>query len=107
MCWCVQRLREARSELHWHQLFGEVCAKCNRACVGQVIRAVGKSFHAACLRCNGCDASLGGSGFYEWETKVMCKKCYSNLPSKVRKEIDKKRKEKEKARKAREKAARG
>eukprot|EP01108_Squamamoeba_japonica_P007110 TRINITY_DN590_c0_g1_i2.p3 TRINITY_DN590_c0_g1~~TRINITY_DN590_c0_g1_i2.p3 ORF type:complete len:128 (-),score=25.27 TRINITY_DN590_c0_g1_i2:21-404(-) len=92
-------------ELHWHELFGQTCGKCNRAVVGQVIRAVGKSFHPNCLRCYGCDSALGGQGFYEWEGKCMDKKCFLKLPSDVRKKIETKRKEQIKAEKARAKAA--
>ena len=36
-----------RSELHWHQLFGQTCAVCNRAVLGKVIRAL---VRAAALR---------------------------------------------------------
>jgi paxillin len=90
-------------ELHWHQLFGQVCAKCNRAVVGKCIRALGRSFHPEHFNCNGCNASLA-QGHYEFETKALCKKCFGKLPSNVRKDIEKKRKAQLAAEKARQKA---
>jgi hypothetical protein len=91
-------------ELHWHALFGSVCARCDKAIMGGVIRAVGKNFHQACFTCSGCDGQMT-DGHYEWETKAMCKKCFMKLPADVRKRIETKRKEQLKAEKAREKAS--
>jgi hypothetical protein len=91
-------------ELHWHALFGSVCARCDKAIMGGVIRAVGKNFHQACFTCSGCDGQMT-DGHYEWETKAMCKKCFMKLPADVRKRIETKRKEQLKAEKSREKAS--
>jgi hypothetical protein len=89
--------------LHWHALFGAVCARCDKAIMSGVIRACGKNFHQACFTCSGCDSPMP-DGHYEYETKAMCKKCFSKLPADVRKRIETKRKEQIKAEEARAKA---
>jgi len=93
-------------QLHWHQLFGYVCAKCDRPIIGKVIRACGKAYHLEHFTCSSCDVQLGGQVF-EYETKPMCKKCFSKLPADVRKRIEKKRKAQLEAEKKRRAAAGG
>jgi len=75
-------------EMHYKQLFADICAKCNRPVVDKIIRVFGKAWHPEHFVCAGCETTLG-SKFHRWDDKPLCTKCYTKLPSAVRKKIRK------------------
>jgi len=78
-------------ETHFTQEFGEVCAKCNRPAIHNVIHFLDKVYHQEHFLCSGCNKPIKKGDLTEWEAKPMCMACYKNLPSEVRKRVEKKR----------------
>jgi len=83
-------------ELHYTQLFGTPCAKCDRPVVHNAIHFLDKVYHQEHFCCTGCDKLLKKGDITEWESKPMCMKCYKKLPDDVKKKVEKKRKEEQK-----------
>eukprot|EP00030_Apusomonadida_sp_AF-17_P005312 a5245_36.p1 GENE.a5245_36~~a5245_36.p1 ORF type:complete len:222 (+),score=48.69 a5245_36:44-667(+) len=74
-------------DVHYHQLFGTVCAKCGKSITGRGVTAIGKQWHPDHFTCVGCDKALAGQTFCEWEGKPMCKKCFVKLPAHLRAKV--------------------
>ena len=78
-------------EMHYKQLFADVCAKCNQPIVDQIIRCFGKAWHPEHFVCTGCETPLGEK-FHRWNDNPLCTKCYTKLPKEVRKRLRKQHK---------------
>ena len=63
---------------HFHEKFGVKCAGCNQAIVGDFLNAVGKKWHAACLKCGVCSADLPDAAFYERNNIPHCATCFTS-----------------------------
>lgn len=56
-----------------------VCAACNKPIVGQVIAALGRTWHVEHFVCAHCEQPLGTSNFYERDNQAYCEQDYHNL----------------------------
>lgn len=56
-----------------------VCAACNKPIVGQVIAALGRTWHVEHFVCAHCEQPLGTSNFYERDSLAYCEVDYHNL----------------------------
>ena len=54
-----------------------------------VIPAASRKWCETHFSCIGCDKNMAlpGSKYLEWDTKIMCMKCYNDIPSDVRKKL--------------------
>eukprot|EP01112_Ceratiomyxa_fruticulosa_P004300 TRINITY_DN1478_c0_g1_i2.p1 TRINITY_DN1478_c0_g1~~TRINITY_DN1478_c0_g1_i2.p1 ORF type:complete len:450 (-),score=81.48 TRINITY_DN1478_c0_g1_i2:268-1617(-) len=86
----------AYCELHYHQQFGKVCFKCNKAIIGEGIAALGRHYHPDHFICTGCNKPLGKE-ITEWDGKPLCGGCFGKLPKEVRKKIEQKKQGERKA----------
>eukprot|EP01090_Pellita_catalonica_P017642 TRINITY_DN536_c0_g1_i3.p1 TRINITY_DN536_c0_g1~~TRINITY_DN536_c0_g1_i3.p1 ORF type:complete len:528 (+),score=62.05 TRINITY_DN536_c0_g1_i3:141-1724(+) len=90
-------------EEHFKMVAGKLCARCNEAVIDG-IETAGKIWHKECFACQGCDKPIKvGTKLFEYQSKPMCRKCYLKLPSKVRKELEKKETQEKKMEKKRRK----
>jgi len=55
------------------------CAACDKPIVGQVVTALGKTFHPEHFTCAKCNQELGSQNFFERENQPYCEDCYQNL----------------------------
>jgi paxillin len=55
------------------------CAHCRNAILGEVIQALGNTYHPEHFVCGNCQNPLGTSNFYEQDEKPHCEKCYQEL----------------------------
>ncbi|KAA1474074.1 LIM-domain-containing protein [Dentipellis sp. KUC8613] len=56
------------------------CPKCGKSVYfAEQVKAVGKTYHKACLRCTECGTSLDSSRLTEKDGQPMCRRCYSKL----------------------------
>ncbi|KAJ8681575.1 hypothetical protein QAD02_017367 [Eretmocerus hayati] len=55
------------------------CSACEKPIVGQVITALGKTWHPEHFTCNHCNQELGTRNFFEREGKPYCETDYHNL----------------------------
>ncbi|XP_015371716.1 PREDICTED: paxillin isoform X1 [Diuraphis noxia] len=55
------------------------CTACDKAIVGQVITALGKTWHPEHFTCNHCSQELGTRNFFEREGRPYCEPDYHNL----------------------------
>jgi len=61
----------------YQRLFSKTCAGCGQTIQGQLVRAMGKEWHAQnCFVCSKCRGPLGSS-FFEKGGKPLCKNCAS------------------------------
>ena len=58
-----------------------VCGACGKPIVGQVITALGQTWHPECFTCNQCNQELGTQNFFERDCKPYCENCYHSLYS--------------------------
>jgi len=58
-----------------------VCATCHKPIVGQVVTALGKTFHPEHFTCAHCRQELGSKSFYEREGQPYCEDDYHKLYS--------------------------
>lgn len=58
-----------------------VCGACGKPIVGQVITALGHTWHPECFTCNQCNQELGTQNFFERDCKPYCENCYHSLYS--------------------------
>jgi hypothetical protein len=54
------------------------CAKCSRPILGELIQALGRTYHPECWTCDFCRDTLGTRSFYEVNTKISCENCFRN-----------------------------
>eukprot|EP01121_Diplochlamys_sp_Union-15-3_P022493 TRINITY_DN959_c0_g1_i1.p1 TRINITY_DN959_c0_g1~~TRINITY_DN959_c0_g1_i1.p1 ORF type:complete len:440 (-),score=65.22 TRINITY_DN959_c0_g1_i1:49-1263(-) len=88
---------------HYQVLFGEICVRCNKAVSVGGIRFLDQMYHPEHFQCTSCHKPLSQSNVFEWEGKPNCKSCYMDLPSAVRKKMEKKKRKEEKAARKRRK----
>ena len=55
------------------------CSACDKPIVGQVITALGKTWHPEHFTCNHCNQELGTRNFFEREGAPYCEADYHNL----------------------------
>ncbi|XP_033115889.1 leupaxin-like [Anneissia japonica] len=55
------------------------CAACNKPIVGQVVTALGKTFHPEHFTCSHCHQELGSCNFFERDGVAFCERDYHNL----------------------------
>jgi len=55
------------------------CFTCRQPILGEVIQALGKTFHPEHFACGNCRAPLGTGNFFEHEGRPNCEKCYRQL----------------------------
>ena len=53
------------------------CAKCEKAIQGDIVIALGQSWHVSCLSCNQCNKIIEGD-FYEHQGGAFCKTCMAS-----------------------------
>eukprot|EP01113_Clastostelium_recurvatum_P030880 TRINITY_DN37_c0_g1_i1.p1 TRINITY_DN37_c0_g1~~TRINITY_DN37_c0_g1_i1.p1 ORF type:complete len:533 (-),score=158.98 TRINITY_DN37_c0_g1_i1:142-1740(-) len=56
-----------------------VCQSCRKPILGEVIQALGKTFHPEHFVCGNCQNPLGTSNFYEQDGAPHCERCYQDL----------------------------
>jgi len=56
-----------------------LCFACNKPIVGQVVTALGKTFHPEHFTCEHCNMELGTQNFFEREGKPYCEDDYHTL----------------------------
>lgn len=60
--------------------YSGTCEGCKQPILERTIKALGKTWHENCFRCDGpCRQSLVGSSFYEQEGKAYCKNDFEEL----------------------------
>jgi len=84
-------------ETHYVQLFGNNCAFCKEPVLQNSVKFLDKAYHADHFFCSGCQKSLKNGQFTAWDAKPICKDCYNKLPTKLRKQVEKRMKEEKKA----------
>lgn len=52
-----------------------ICALCNKAITGSILKNGDKSYHAECFKCEVCAEKLDSSEFFRKDGQVMCKSC--------------------------------
>lgn len=55
------------------------CSACDKPIVGQVITALGKTWHPEHFTCNHCNQELGTRNFFERDGSPYCEADYHNL----------------------------
>lgn len=90
-------------EFHYYKLFGKICPRCQKVVTGEGVHAIGQLFHPECFLCSGCNKQLKGN-VYDYESKPLCKSCFSKLPKVIRDAIEKKLEAEKKMQKEKEKA---
>ncbi|KAJ8043973.1 Paxillin [Holothuria leucospilota] len=55
------------------------CAACNKQIVGQIVTALGKTWHPEHFVCAECNMELGSENFFERDDKAYCEKDYHHL----------------------------
>ncbi|XP_054640613.1 paxillin-like isoform X2 [Dunckerocampus dactyliophorus] len=56
-----------------------VCGACNKPIVGQVVTAMGRTWHPEHFVCTHCQEEIGSRNFFEREGQPFCEKDYHNL----------------------------
>jgi len=80
----------AYCEVHFNQLFGDVCYQCNEVIDGDVVSALNKSWCVNCFQCTCCNTKLTlKNKFVEYDMKPVCKKCYEKFPLELKKRLKK------------------
>jgi len=81
---------QAYCEVHYHELFGNLCFTCNQVIYGDVVTALNKAWCLHHFACNLCDGKMTQkSKFFELDQKPICKKCYERLPQELKKRLKK------------------
>ncbi|PRD30842.1 UNVERIFIED_CONTAM: LIM and senescent cell antigen-like-containing domain protein 2 [Trichonephila clavipes] len=80
----------AYCEIHYHQLFGNLCFVCNNVIGGDVFTALNKAWCVNHFACYVCDQKMSQkTKFFEVDLKPVCKKCYDKFPAEFRKRLKK------------------
>ncbi|XP_052783321.1 uncharacterized protein LOC128219541 [Mya arenaria] len=80
----------AYCEIHYHQLFGNICFTCNSVISGDVFHAFNKAWHVNHFGCSICDRKMSQkTKFFEFDLKPVCKFCYEKFPGELRKRLKK------------------
>lgn len=54
------------------------CATCGAAILGELVQAMGRTFHPEHFACGSCRESLGSKPFFETNGVPYCERCYKN-----------------------------
>jgi len=84
-------------ETHFIQIFGNNCAHCKEPITSNAMKFLDKAYHADHFFCSTCTKPLKNGEFTSWDSKAICKSCYTKLPPKLRKEVEKRLKEEKKS----------
>ncbi|XP_050389046.1 LIM and senescent cell antigen-like-containing domain protein 1 isoform X2 [Patella vulgata] len=80
----------AYCELHYHQLFGNICFVCNNIINGDVFSAFNKAWCVNHFACSICDRKMSQkTKFFEFDLKPVCKLCYDKFPGELKKRLKK------------------
>ncbi|XP_046381595.1 LIM and senescent cell antigen-like-containing domain protein 1 isoform X3 [Haliotis rufescens] len=80
----------AYCELHYHQLFGNICFVCNNIINGDVFSAFNKAWCVNHFACSICDRKMSQkTKFFEFDLKPVCKFCYDRFPGELKKRLKK------------------
>ncbi|KAJ3656745.1 hypothetical protein Zmor_015794 [Zophobas morio] len=78
----------AYCEVHYHQLFGNLCFVCNQVIAGDVFTALNKAWCVHHFACSVCDQKMNQkTKLYECDLKPVCKKCYEKFPTELRRRL--------------------
>jgi len=55
------------------------CGTCNQSILGEIIQALGKSYHPEHFACGNCKQPLGTRNFYEQNGTPFCERCFQEL----------------------------
>ncbi|CAN7997835.1 unnamed protein product, partial [Ixodes pacificus] len=66
-------------EYDFRRLFIPMCAQCMGDINGRLIRALGRDWHADCLRCKRCKAGLSDTGLVSIHRRPYCRQCYKAI----------------------------
>ncbi|KAM7302486.1 LIM and senescent cell antigen-like-containing domain protein 1 [Ixodes scapularis] len=66
-------------EYDFRRLFIPMCAQCMGDISGRLIRALGRDWHADCLRCKRCKAGLSDTGLVSIHRRPYCRQCYKAI----------------------------
>ncbi|KAI9141839.1 hypothetical protein BKA69DRAFT_1156944 [Paraphysoderma sedebokerense] len=78
---------KAYCSLHYHEVTGVKCNRCLQVITGDVLEASGRKYCSNHFVCHGCDVTMVGKAYTEWDLKPFCEKCYMKIPLKVRKRL--------------------
>ncbi|KAH9514690.1 LIM and senescent cell antigen-like-containing domain protein 2 [Bulinus truncatus] len=77
-------------EIHYHQLFGNICFVCNNIINGDVFSAFNKAWCVNHFACSICDKKMSQkTKFFEFDQKPVCKNCYDKFPGELKKRLKK------------------
>ncbi|XP_076435650.1 LIM and senescent cell antigen-like-containing domain protein 1 [Babylonia areolata] len=80
----------AYCEIHYHQLFGNICFVCNNIINGDVFGAFNKAWCVHHFSCSICDRKMSQkTKFYEFDQKPVCKNCFDKFPGELKKRLKK------------------
>lgn len=80
----------AYCEIHYHQLFGNICFTCNSVISGDVFHAFNKAWHVNHFGCSICERKMSQkTKFFEFDLKPVCKFCYEKFPSELKRRLKK------------------
>ncbi|KAK0054542.1 LIM and senescent cell antigen-like-containing domain protein 1 isoform X3 [Biomphalaria pfeifferi] len=80
----------AYCEIHYHQLFGNICFVCNNIINGDVFSAFNKAWCVNHFACSICDKKMSQkTKFFEFDQKPVCKNCYDKFPGELKKRLKK------------------
>ncbi|KAI9183370.1 hypothetical protein H9P43_004287 [Blastocladiella emersonii ATCC 22665] len=97
-----EHLGQALCALHFREATGTRCGRCLQVIMGNVVEAAGKQWCEDHFLCTGCDTSLAGKMFGDWDGRPICPDCFARLPTKVRRRLNEHRLEMDKRARSRE-----
>lgn len=88
----------AYCELDYYQIFGHQCCVCSKVLRGGLLSALDKFYCPEHFACQFCRKQLfvNKSKFFDVDARPSCRKCYKQLPAKVRRQIAEQKKLQEK-----------
>ncbi|XP_022100339.1 LIM and senescent cell antigen-like-containing domain protein 1 [Acanthaster planci] len=80
-----ERNGKAYCEIHYNQLFGNMCFYCNKPITSEMMCTMNKTWCEDHFFCSTCDTLLSAkSKFIEFDLKPVCKKCYDKFPNELK-----------------------
>ncbi|XP_067949220.1 LIM and senescent cell antigen-like-containing domain protein 1 isoform X2 [Watersipora subatra] len=85
-----ERRNLAYCQMHFHQLFGDLCFVCNNVIPGDVCRALNKCWCFEHFSCSVCDRQLTEkTKFFVMDVKPVCKHCFEKFPGELQRRLKK------------------
>lgn len=72
----LSNLNESMGSLDSGTVSRGICATCTKPILGEVIQAMGKTFHPEHFICGGCQTPLGTRNFFDSNGLPFCETCY-------------------------------